>query len=89
MRRILQGRTTLLITHRLAQIRRADRILVLRSGELVAQGSHDELLGTSADYRSIFGLDAASAHDSLRPAQPPIQRGQAPRPRSSGTFRYI
>lgn len=54
MRRILKGRTTLLITHRLSQIRWADRILVLRSGELVDQGSHEELLQRSAAYRRIF-----------------------------------
>lgn len=54
MRRILQGRTTLLITHRLSQIRWADRILVLRNGRLVAQGSHEELLRTSDAYRRIF-----------------------------------
>ncbi|MDQ6747244.1 MAG: ABC transporter ATP-binding protein/permease, partial [Candidatus Dormibacteraeota bacterium] len=54
MRRILTGRTTLLITHRLAQIRRADRILVLKHGALIAQGSHEELLATSPVYREIF-----------------------------------
>ncbi len=54
MRRILQGRTTLLITHRLSQIRWADRILVLQRGELVAQGTHDELMQTSPAYRRIF-----------------------------------
>jgi ATP-binding cassette, subfamily B, bacterial len=54
MRRVLQGRTTLLITHRLSQIRWADRILVLRSGKLVAQGTHEELLQRSAAYRRIF-----------------------------------
>ncbi|HEX6292258.1 MAG TPA: ABC transporter ATP-binding protein [Herpetosiphonaceae bacterium] len=54
MRRVLQGRTTLLITHRLSQIRWADRILVLRSGRLVAQGTHDDLLQTSPAYRRIF-----------------------------------
>ncbi len=54
MRRVLQGRTTLLITHRLSQIRWADRILVLRRGELVDQGAHDELLARSDAYRRIF-----------------------------------
>jgi ATP-binding cassette subfamily B protein len=54
MRRILEGRTTLLITHRLSQIRWADRILVLRQGELVDQGTHDELLHRSDAYRRIF-----------------------------------
>jgi ATP-binding cassette subfamily B protein len=54
MRQILTGRTTLLITHRLSQIMRADRILVLQNGTIAAQGSHDELLATSAVYRRIF-----------------------------------
>lgn len=54
MRRILTGRTTLLITHRISQIRWADRILVLKNGELVAQGAHDELIETSDAYRRIF-----------------------------------
>lgn len=54
MRRILKGRTTLLITHRLSQIRWADRVLVLRNGELAAQGTHDELMETSEAYRRIF-----------------------------------
>lgn len=54
MRRILQGRTTLLITHRLSQIRSADHILLMKNGRLIAQGTHDDLLATSAAYRQIF-----------------------------------
>jgi len=54
MRRISRSRTTFLITHRLSQIRWADRILVLRRGELVDQGTHEELMARSADYRRIF-----------------------------------
>jgi ATP-binding cassette subfamily B protein len=54
MRRISSDRTTFLITHRLSQIRWADRILVLRGGRLVDQGTHDELLARSPDYRRIF-----------------------------------
>jgi ATP-binding cassette subfamily B protein len=48
------GRTTLLITHRLSQIRWADHILVLDQGSLVADGSHEELLKRSPHYRRIF-----------------------------------
>ncbi|MBC8163758.1 MAG: ABC transporter ATP-binding protein [Roseiflexaceae bacterium] len=54
MRRIMVGRTTLLITHRVSQIRWADRILVLRNGELVANGTHDDLLEHSEPYQRIF-----------------------------------
>ncbi|MFL5654854.1 MAG: ABC transporter ATP-binding protein [Ktedonobacteraceae bacterium] len=54
IRRLLQGRTTLLITHRLSQIRWADKILVLRRGELVDQGTHAELLNRCELYRRIF-----------------------------------
>jgi len=54
MRRISRQRTTFLITHRLSQIRWADHILVLRRGELVDQGTHEELLVRSLDYQRIF-----------------------------------
>jgi len=52
--RVLQDRTTLLITHRLSQIRWADKILVLRKGELVDQGTHSELIERCELYRRIF-----------------------------------
>jgi len=54
IRRVLEGRTTLLITHRLSQIRWADRVLVLRRGEVVDQGTHDELMARCELYRRIF-----------------------------------
>jgi ATP-binding cassette subfamily B protein len=54
MRRISRERTTFIITHRLSQIRWADRILVLRRGKLVDQGTHEELMARSEDYRRIF-----------------------------------
>lgn len=49
-----KGRTTILITHRLSQIRWADHIIVLRKGRVVAQGKHEDLLQTSSAYRRIF-----------------------------------
>ncbi|GLV58329.1 ABC transporter [Dictyobacter sp. S3.2.2.5] len=63
IRRLLEGRTTLLITHRLSQIRWADSILVLRKGELIDQGTHEELLARCETYRRIF-----SHYDSAIPA---------------------
>ncbi|MEZ4530406.1 MAG: ABC transporter ATP-binding protein [Thermomicrobiales bacterium] len=54
IRRVLEGRTTILITHRLSQIRWADKVVVLRKGEVVDVGSHDELLERCSLYRRIF-----------------------------------
>ncbi|MFW9877216.1 MAG: ABC transporter ATP-binding protein [Candidatus Thorarchaeota archaeon] len=54
IRNILKDRTTLLITHRLSQIRWADLIIVLKRGEITAMGTHDELLLTSEEYQKIF-----------------------------------
>ena len=49
-----RGRTTLIITHRLSQIRWADTILVLRKGQVIAKGTHADLLESSEAYRRLF-----------------------------------
>ncbi len=49
-----KARTTLIITHRLSQIRWADLIIVLRKGKIAAMGTHDELMKTSEAYSRIF-----------------------------------
>jgi len=68
MKRISSQRTTFLITHRLSQIRWADRILVLQRGEIVDQGSHEELLLRCPDYRRIFArYDPGDHRDKLSP----------------------
>ncbi len=54
IQRAQQGRTTLLITHRLSKIRWADYILVLDNGRIAASGTHEELLRRSLLYRRIF-----------------------------------
>lgn len=51
---VLQGRTSLVITHRLSQIRRADLILVIDRQRIADQGTHEELLDRSDIYRRIF-----------------------------------
>ncbi len=67
MKRISSQRTTFLITHRLSQIRWADRILVLQRGEIVDQGTHEELMRRSPDYRRIFAryerMDSQDMHN--------------------------
>lgn len=57
--RAAKGRTTLLITHRLSQIRWADLILVMRQGRLAAAGTHEELMSSSPAYHRIFTPDEA------------------------------
>lgn len=71
MFRVAQGRTTFLITHRLSQIRWADVIVVLKQGRVVACGTHEELICTSKDYRSIFGIPASADEPTgdVQPAQ--------------------
>ncbi|MEQ4204679.1 ABC transporter ATP-binding protein [Actinopolymorpha sp. B9G3] len=64
IRRILQGRTTLLITHRLSQIRWADKVLLIQRGELIDQGTHDELLERCPLYRRIFAHYDEVTHPS-------------------------
>ncbi len=69
IQRAQKGRTTLLITHRLSQIRWADHILVIDDGRIAAYGNHDELLRKSDLYRRIFARYDAEL--------PPLETAQA------------
>jgi ATP-binding cassette, subfamily B, bacterial len=51
---VLQGRTAIVIAHRLSTIRSVDRILVLRRGEVIEDGSHQELLGRRGHYADLY-----------------------------------
>jgi len=55
LQQFLQGRTTLIIAHRLSAVRQADRILVFEGGTIIEQGSHEELLGQDGLYRKLYG----------------------------------
>ena len=61
--RLLQGRTGLVIAHRLATVRHADRILVLQAGRLVEQGTHAALLAQGGLYAGLYRANYASFDD--------------------------
>ena len=63
LQRLLEGRTGLVIAHRLATIRNADRIIVLQKGQLVEQGDHDELIELGGLYAQLYQLNYSSFDD--------------------------
>lgn len=59
LKRVMEGRTSLIIAHRLATIRFVDRVLVFRKGRLVEEGSHEELLRWGGYYAKLYALQYA------------------------------
>ena len=53
---LMQGRTTLVIAHRLSTVTRADRIVVMEAGRIVEEGSHGELLALGGSYKRLFDI---------------------------------
>ncbi len=63
LKRLLEGRTGLVIAHRLATIRGADRIIVLQNGELLESGNHDELMELGGLYSKLYTMNYSSFDD--------------------------
>ncbi|MHA2059833.1 MAG: ABC transporter ATP-binding protein, partial [Candidatus Ranarchaeia archaeon] len=59
--KLLEDRTTIIITHRLSTIRKANKIVVLKKGQIVAMGNHQTLIQTSRDYQRIYGKTLTTA----------------------------
>jgi len=63
LRVLMEGRTTLIIAHRLSTISLADRVILLDSGQIVADGTHAELLATTPLYSEVLAQAASEEED--------------------------
>ncbi len=68
LERLMKGRTTLVIAHRLATVLKADRILVLDGGEIVEQGTHDSLVAKGGIYARLARLQFETGANAFRSA---------------------
>jgi subfamily B ATP-binding cassette protein MsbA len=66
LERLMRGRTTLIVAHRLSTIRNVDRIYVLANGRIVEEGSHDELLDRGGEFARLYHLQFSEDSDSSR-----------------------
>ncbi len=66
LQRLMQGRTTFIIAHRVQSVMTADQILVMEAGRIIQQGSHDELVAQPGVYRQIFELQVQIEADLER-----------------------
>ena len=74
---LLKGRTGLVIAHRLATIRNADRILVLQNGALIESGNHDQLMKQGGLYAKLYNMNYSSFDDIPEDAIPQAGVGSA------------
>jgi len=73
---LMEGRTTLVIAHRLSTVRRADMIVVIEEGKIVERGKHDELIAAAGIYKRLYELQFATKDaDLLRPGDKDAQLG--------------
>ena len=64
MRELMQGRTSFVIAHRLSTIRNADKILVMKDGDILEVGSHDELIAAKGFYADLYNSQFENGEDS-------------------------
>jgi len=78
LRRLCAGRTAIIIAHRLATIRRADKIMVLEDGQIRESGTHTELIARGGTYARLHDIQFAD-DDMLAPARSSSEIGVKPR----------
>ena len=61
---LMQGRTTFVVAHRLSTIKEADRILVMKDGNVIEQGNHDTLLAQNGFYAELYRSQFATVTES-------------------------
>ena len=61
LERLMHGRTTLVIAHRLSTVQRTDRIVTLQNGRIVEEGRHSELLARGGVYQHLWSLQFVEA----------------------------
>jgi len=67
--RLMKGKTSLVIAHRLGTIKQADKIMVLKGGKIAEQGTHEELLARGGEYADLYRLQfGAQAKAAAKPA---------------------
>ena len=75
LERLMKGRTTFIIAHRLSTVRNADKIMVVQSGRIVEQGRHNDLLALDGHYATLYrmqyeGRGREAAHGSAVSVDP-------------------
>ena len=77
LQRVLVGRTSIVIAHRLSTVRNADKIIVLNRGELVEMGSHEELLALNGVYERLYAVNYGLLAESDTAAElDALERGE-------------
>ena len=75
MESVMEGRTTFVIAHRLSTVHRADKIIVMRDGQIAEQGTHQELLEVGGLYREIYDLQLRPQEEVMREIESPAPAG--------------
>jgi len=57
--KLMEGRTSFIVAHRLSTIRNADRILVMKDGKIIEQGTHDSLMAKGGFYKELYNSQFA------------------------------